>query len=423
MHRASYEIDLAGGSRKLLLAALCFALAGIYCFYATRVLRAHWAAETLTPTALKRAADLEPGNAAHWFRLARYKFFIEQDVAGSLALYQTATKLNPHSARYWLDLAAADAVMGRPTDQEHALQEAISADPKSPRVAWEAGNFYLIRGNAPEAMRNFRTVAVGDAAMRPQALAMAWRSFHDAALLLDKIVPPQPAAYWDLLQIILESKDLEAADMVWNAILKLNQPFSAKEAFPWVNALLNSGQGAQAEQVWRALAKFDPSFYNYIPRGDNVVVNGSFEEPLLNQGFDWHYDRIAGVEMSVDRDIFHFGTRSIRIDFQARATSQPGLRQLVAVKPASDYELSGFLKAEHLQSAVGASLVMRDPATGSVLARSEPIDGSTGWVQRSTAFKIGPNTSLVEIGIGRAYNTNTLIKGTLWLDDVQLAPR
>ncbi len=152
-------------------------------------------------------------------------------------------------------------------------------------------------------------------------------------------------------------------------------------------------------------------------------MNGGFEEELLNAGFDWRLDRMGGVDVSLDRDTFHFGTRSLRIDFQGTAALQSGVRQIVCVKPGSEYQFSGFLKAEHLQTAVGASLVVRDASTGTVLARSAPIDSTTGWVQRSVTFNTGPDTSLIEVGVGRAYETKTLIKGTLWLDDVELTSR
>ncbi len=225
MYHACHEIDLADSRRKLALGAACLVLAGMYSFSAVRVLRAHRSAESLTPAGLERAATLEPGNASHWSRLGRYKFFLQQDVPGSLPMYETATKLDPYSARYWLDLAAADAVMGRSSDQEHALQAAVAADPKSPQVAWEASNFYLIRGEMPAALQNLRVVTEGDPAMRLQALRLAWRIFHDPSLLLEKAVPPEPAAYWDLLQVTMEFNNLQAANTVWNAILKLHQPF------------------------------------------------------------------------------------------------------------------------------------------------------------------------------------------------------
>jgi tetratricopeptide (TPR) repeat protein len=423
MDRACYEIELAGKSRKLTWAAACLVLAAIYSFCAVRALRAHWAAESLTQEGLQQAIALEPGNASHYSRLGRYKFFIEQDVPGSVPLYEAATKLDPHSARYWLDLAGSYAVMGRSKEQGQALRAAVAADPKSPRVAWEAGNFYLIRGDMPAAMQNLRVVTEGDPVMRLQVLRLTWRSFHDASLLLEKVVPPQAAAYWDLLRVTMEFGAPESAKTVWDAIVKLNQPFPAKEAFPWIDALLQAGETVQAQQVWRTLVKFDPGFFGYVPNAGNLVVNGGFEEDLLNAGFDWHHDPIAGVEVSVDRDTFHFGTRSIRIDYQRGAPSQSGVRQMIAIQPEHDYELSGFLKAEHLQTAVGASLVVRDASSGTILARSAPIDSTTGWVRRSATFRTGPGTTMIEVSVGRAYETNTLIKGSLWLDDVELMSR
>ena len=70
----------------------------------------------------------------------------------ALRPYRAAVHLNPHSARYWFDLASAYQVLGDTSNQTSALEHAIAADPTTPDVAWEAANFYLVQGENEKAL-------------------------------------------------------------------------------------------------------------------------------------------------------------------------------------------------------------------------------------------------------------------------------
>ena len=75
---------------------------------------------------------------------------------------RSAVALNPHDARYWLDLAAAYQVTGDVNGQRSALDQALAAEPTAPNVAWEAANFFLVDGDIDRALREFRVVIEND---------------------------------------------------------------------------------------------------------------------------------------------------------------------------------------------------------------------------------------------------------------------
>ncbi|MFZ0299251.1 MAG: tetratricopeptide repeat protein, partial [Candidatus Sulfotelmatobacter sp.] len=63
-------------------------------------------AEVPKLASLQRAAHLDPSNADYRDVLGDY-YAQSGDLAKAIAHYTAATNLNPHSARYWLDLANA----------------------------------------------------------------------------------------------------------------------------------------------------------------------------------------------------------------------------------------------------------------------------------------------------------------------------
>jgi type IV secretory pathway VirB2 component (pilin) len=61
-----------------------------------------------------------------------------------------------------------------------------------------------------------------------------------------------------------------------------------------------------------------------------------------------------------------------------------------------------------------------DPYNNQSLGTTDDSLGTTGWRQQVVDFVTGPQTRLIAISVMRVPG-NPLIKGTFWLDDVQLA--
>src|SRR6266496_2006926 len=100
-------IKLHSPARKLLFAALCLALLAGYLYRAGRSYLAWRNRESTDLEVLQRAANREPNNADAWYRLARVRSVLMQDVPGSIPALQRAIALDPRHARYWLDLGLA----------------------------------------------------------------------------------------------------------------------------------------------------------------------------------------------------------------------------------------------------------------------------------------------------------------------------
>src|SRR3989442_8322934 len=148
---------------------------------------AGWAANQAPPS-LQRAIQLEPSNAEYRNVLGRYLASSGQNLEAGISHYEAAVRLNPYVARYWLDLAGAYQVVGRPKEQRRAVEQALQADPTSPHIPWGAGIFFLVQGDPDRALREFRVVLANDPEAADSALLLCWRVTEDANKILDQVL-------------------------------------------------------------------------------------------------------------------------------------------------------------------------------------------------------------------------------------------
>ena len=239
--------------RTLGLAA-CLGLLVVYGYFAARSFQAARLASSLDLTALGRAIELEPRNAAYQDLLCRFLLFDKQEAGAALPRCQRATELNPYHSTYWLDLALAYYSTGAEYQQQQAILKAIAVDPTTPDVAWNAANFFLAQGKVPEALHQFAVVMRSDPSMVKPSLDLCWRTLHDVNAI-EAILPPDSDAYLQFLLLLIANHQWEGADQVWSALLRLNTEIDYRQALFYVDSLLQRREVARAEAVWDQLAR------------------------------------------------------------------------------------------------------------------------------------------------------------------------
>src|ERR1700689_3780571 len=97
----------------------------------------------------------------------------------------------------------------------------------------------------------------------------------------------------------------------------------------YVNFLIGKKQFEAASQAWGE--------YSGGAGGPERVFNGDFEtDPIPQATFDWHVDRVPGVEVSFDKDAAHSGARSLKLQFdRPQNLTSFGVAQSVYLKPGS----------------------------------------------------------------------------------------
>lgn len=370
-------------------------------------------------TSLRRAALLDPGNADYRYRLGRYYDLVDRDRTMAIEEYKQAVRLNPHSARYWFDLASAYQVLGDTPQQTAALEQAIHADSMTPDVAWEAGNFYLVQGENEKALREFSVVIANDPSLADAALQFCWRIQPDADILLHSVIPVRSDIYASFLSL-LESRQETASTMkVWDALIQSRQSFERRHAFEYIKYLLAHKEPDEAELVWKqATNQF--GLTSYLPSSSNLLVNGTFNLDVLNAGFDWQYQKQNGVSLTYDPSDFHAGRRSLQITFDGPGIAQAGIYQIVALRPNTAYDFSAYYKNGEMEGAGAAHFTVEDLYTQKVYYESEDLKEAEGfWKSVDGEFTTGPDCKMVVLLIRRVPEGSP-IRGKLWVDDFHL---
>jgi hypothetical protein len=221
------------------------------------------------------------------------------------------------------------------------------------------------------------------------------------------------------LRLLIAKQDIAAAKIAWDQLIALQQPFSARPALPYFRLLIANREVAAASTAWQQLAKVDEQIRPYLASPANLIVNGSFEETLLNGGFDWWYEPNPHAKLAIDTDQFFSGTRSLSVTFDGRNAPDAGIAQFVSVKPDTDYEFSAVSKTLDIDSASGPRFAVGDAYTLSSYVLTDDLLGSAPWHRQQARFRTGPQTNLVFVKITRE-PPGPLIRGKLWVDDVKL---
>ncbi|HEX9120629.1 MAG TPA: tetratricopeptide repeat protein [Terriglobales bacterium] len=413
-------IKLHSPGRKFLFGVLCLGLIAGYVYRAGRSYMVSRMGESTDPEVLERAVGLEPKDADAWYRLGHVRSILMQDIPGSIPALQRALALDPRHARYWLDLGLAYQYTGDSKAQRNAIQTAIRLDAHDPDIAWEAGNFYLVAGDTDEALKLFRVALEGDPIQKhfSRAVMLSLHATHnDYARVLNEVVPRDPWSYLNYTDGLVNIRQYEAADLVWSRTMELGIHVKPAYAKRYLNSLVERNDSVRARNAWNSLAKVAPELQPYI-YSENLIVNGGFENNILNFGFDWEYERKEDVTLEIDNE-FHGGNHALLMTFSGRPVADIGLRQTVPVDGGECYEMSGFLRTSELEGVSGPRIALREVKTLRSYALSDNITGTHGWEEVRKTFRTDPGTHFLELAIVRE-RPETAIRGRAWVDDLRL---
>jgi tetratricopeptide (TPR) repeat protein len=412
------KIALHGPARKVLFLGLCLLFVTVFMGLVAREFLADYFSRRLDLPSLQLAARLEPGNAEYEYQLGRYFLQTQREPETAVRFFRSATALNPHNAGYWLELSRTYRRFANNDQQEEALQHAVAADPSTPDVAWDAGNFYWALGETDKALREFRVVLE----QNPYSLAAlecGWKIKPDLDLLLRDVVPRNAEAYSSFLDFLVSRNEPAAAARVWTQMVQLQQTVEPRHVFDYVRYLIDRRDVEHARRAWQQAASLS-DLSGYQPSPENLVVNGDFTLPVLNGGFDWMHDKLSDVTLALDPAESHSGHRSLSIIFDSRGIEDAGIRQLIPVDPNTKYDFSAYFKSEGLEGAGGPRFLLEDRFTRATYFASEELKDAGFWKQVGGTFDTGPDTRLLVLRIQRVPAGNA-IRGKLWIGGVRLA--
>ncbi len=389
------------------------------------------------PEGFRKAIRWEPWNPDHYAGLARAleRPLKEGDLPEVVRLYKKAVQLTPHDAIYWARLGQAYEWAGRLEDAQNAHEQAMFLSPSSPTLNWTIGNFYLREGKTKQALQAFQRAVLGDPEMGGPAFDLAWRATGDGELIACEMIPADADIYFEYLNYLVGFERQDEAEKVWDRVVELGLHFEPKQAFPYLDALIQQRRIDQLTTAWSALRKKNPSISGGLsaePAPEmregaldaNLVTNGDFESEILNGGLDWRINPAPGAIIGIDNSIFRDRTHSLQIRFAGTQNLSDALVfQYVPVRPNTSYRFVASMRAQGITTDSGPRFQIRDADDPAKLfLQSGDMVGDSTWARRQLDFISGPSTRLLEIRIVRLASRkfDNRIAGTAWVDQVEM---
>jgi hypothetical protein len=347
----------------------------------------------------------------------------DRDLVSAKAHAERAIALSPYDYRMRVTLASIEEAGGDRTAAKKSLESARALAPHYWNVHYRLGNLLVREGKLEPAADEFRIAAAANSIILPGALDLLWRASQGDTRLLKTIAGDKGKAKLTLAQFLLSVSRASDAATVFGSIDRNDRLASASESSAFLNSLVASGQVQLARELWSETAGGE--------RQSTLVGNSGFELDLLKDfgQFDWQFGRSEYARISIDPNVGHGGSRSLRIEFAGRDTTQLDneVKQLVLLRAGARYVLECFAKAKGLESPEGPRVVVANMVSGSWIAASEPVAQGSGDWQRLTVDFVAPQNpdggmSAVAVSIKRKpkFSYDEPTRGTVWFDDFSM---
>lgn len=420
------KLDLHGlRSRCVFFLVILFAAGGLSYLAGKAWLAQEWN-DSDQPSKWRVAARLEPGNAEYWEHLGLYdRWNLEhRNLPEAIHYLQRATQINPRSAEFWSELAAAEETQGGSLQAKHAYEIASADDPTSANIGWEYGSFLLRDGDLLHGFATLRHALENDSSLEASALAECWKAKPDAGAIVEELLPRRSEYYVRAIRYFVSEKQNDAAIAMWDELVSVHQPVSMTDATDLIDALIDEDRIADAKQIWRRA--LNASAWPRDADDRSLIFNSGFERDFLNGGFDWRETPMGGALFDFDNETAHSGARSLRITFDGTANLNfQNVYEYVPVAPNHDYHFSAYLRTESISTDQGIRFEMFDPQHPTEdRTFTAKLVGTNDWTRVHANYRSGPHTQLLEILLRRAPSEklDNKLRGTVWVDDVWLIP-
>lgn len=388
-----------------------------------------------------RAIEYDPGNGALWWFRGRLRHYNinSTDLPGAIRDYEQALSLNARIGQAWVDLADCYERSGNLAKAEESLQNALRVWTYSPLTRWQAGNFYLLRGNLEKMYECFKMACDYDIGKLGIAMRIAWKADPNHAEIDQKLIPDRLPARLLYLDFLLARDELDLALEAWERSLHDPVPedyeYNVSAAFAFIDRLLAKSRFEDALRVWKeALQRADGSSTDsrFVWEGAGIrpaepsmdlVWNGSFEDQILSGGFDWRYSGTADVEFGTDPSDKVDGLRSLKLTFGGTNISFSHLSQIVPVLVSGNYLLEFYAKTENLTTDQRPYILIQGvPEVQAATLTTESFPESSPWRKHSFPFTVKAGAKAIRIVLRRdpSQKFDNQLKGSLWLDKVSI---
>jgi hypothetical protein len=222
-------------------------------------------------------------------------------------------------------------------------------------------------------------------------------------------------------KLLAENEDIyQGAALAWQHLMAALEVFDTRLAFPYMQLLIDSNQEDAAVNAWNMLTARQTRLKSWSVAG-NLIKNPSFENEILNGGFDWQYTVSDDYALGIDHTDAKDGSSSLLVRFQNSRASDAGVVQYIPVHPDTEYEFTGYMKTDSIQTVSGPRLVVKDVDAEEPYFESDEFRRNVYWTQVHGQFRTRPTAHFVTIRVARN-SPGTLISGNVRIDGLSLSP-
>jgi Tetratricopeptide repeat len=419
-------LRLPNPTARLAVVVLALALAAALTSFSIRNARAANQAELGTRAGYEAAVSLEPANPENWYLLGRYWQYTLEDPDPTLAInsFRRALSLNPRYADAWLDLGTVYESVGDFSAARYAYLQARNAYPASATVAWRYGNFLLRQSELPQAFAEIRRAVYADPKRSAEAFSRCWRVDPNVESILDSVIPPDRAAYLDVIHELAAADQLAATLTVWQRLVSLHPRMSPADVISFADFLIQKGNFASAHRIWQEVVQLSDTATG-DPSG-SVIWDGGFESNVRGGAFAWSFPPAPpGMQATLDRRQRHTGKQSLRLFFDGKHnTNYEGVCTNAEVQPQTTYRFSAWVRTQALTSDEGVRFRLSwfSDSRTSGSADSQDSRGTQSWTRVEMPWTSGKDVHRARVCVLRnpSRGLDARIQGTAWIDDISL---
>ena len=414
------------------MSALRYLVCGILSFLivvATRQGIAAYCLREVSPGSVQKAMAWDPGNPQYPATAAIliHQYGDNADPEAAIHLYETALRLSPFDAEYYVDLAQANDWAGRSSEAELLFQRAQKLFPNSPEINWKVANYRLRSGKTTEALPLLKKVLSSGAINENQVFALVSNARIDRGAVINELLPSDVLTFIRFANFQVDRGDMAGAELTWDHLLLLHAPFEINMAFHYLDALIRSRSVERARKIWSALVERFPLLVPSPASSQNLVTNGDFRGDILNGGFDWRVNPVAGAVVTQESSDAAQDSRALRIDFDgSQNLYYDSVAQFVLTEPNTHYDFSAVLSSQGITTDSGVGLRISDAYNSNeLLGSTDSLIGTMPRSEHKFSFTTGPETRLALVTVIRtpSHKFDDKIAGTFRVSSVIIVPR
>jgi hypothetical protein len=210
---------------------------------------------------------------------------------------------------------------------------------------------------------------------------------------------------------------------MWDSLTEPERKENQSAGHSIISSLIGLHRYHDAMKIWNGVAPNDE-----VKTDLGRVTDGGFEQTISNSVFGWQVTTVPQMQIGIDPQVAHSGTRSLRLVFQVRVKlDYIQAYTLVPVASGTEYDFEYYVKTEKLQGADTPFILVLNAADGALLATSsQAAQGDSDWTRVTLSFKTGDKSEAIRIQLARIQCKEDNICplfGAVWYDDFSIKRR